>query len=66
MPPTHPPKQDLRDYADERGLHFSQQAVYRNTKRLSNPKSPDGIFHREEDIWEFLELKYIPTCLRWA
>lgn len=59
-------EKDLRDYADEQGLHLSQQAVFRETKRLTNPKSIDGVFHSEEDVWEFLGLKYLPPRLRCA
>ena len=59
-------EKDLRDYASERGLHLSQQAVYKDTKRLMNPKSEDGVFHTEEEVWEFVGLKFLPPCLRWA
>lgn len=59
-------EKDLRDYADSIGLYLTQQAVYKGANRLPNPKSPDGIFHREEDIWVFIGLRFLPPVLRWA
>ena len=59
-------EKDLRDYASDRGLHLSQQAVFKDTKRLTNPKSEDGVFHTEEEVWDFLGLKFLSPRLRWA
>jgi hypothetical protein len=47
---------------------LSQQAVYDlDTGMLKpNPKDPEGVFRTEKDIFEFLGVKYLPHCLRWA
>jgi len=59
-------EKDLRDYASERGFHLSQQAVYKDMKRQRNPKSEDGVFHTEKEVWDYLGLQFLPPCLRWA
>ena len=62
-------EKDLRDYSHfERKTSFSQQAIFFDAtgKRARNPKSEDGNFDQEEDIWEFLGLKFLPPTLRWA
>lgn len=51
------------------GFYLTQQALYHNDgvgKRVRNPGAPDGLFTREEELWAYLGLKYIPPLLRWA
>ena len=53
----------------QQGWYYSQQALFDRQdhgKRLQNPASADGIFHREEEVWTFLGLCYLPLRLRWA
>lgn len=59
-------EKDLRDFADSIGLYLTQQAVYKGPSRLPNPNSADGVFHREEEVWEFVGLRYLDPLLRWA
>lgn len=60
-------EKDLRDFADSIGLYLSQQALYKaDGPRLHNPRSPDGVFHEERELWEFMGLRYLPPRLRWA
>jgi DNA polymerase/3'-5' exonuclease PolX len=59
-------EKDLRDYSNDKGFHLSQQALYKHAKRVKNPKSEDGVFHTEEDIWTYMGLKFLHPRLRWA
>jgi DNA polymerase beta thumb len=49
-------------------MSLSQQAIYSrsNGLRVPNPRSKDGIYYTEADIFSIMGLKYIPPCLRWA
>jgi hypothetical protein len=62
-------EKSLRRFASERKmLVMSHQAIYTfpSMRAAKNPKDPEGIFREQEDIWDFLGLKYIPPTLRWA
>jgi DNA polymerase/3'-5' exonuclease PolX len=62
-------EKDLRFYAaSEHNVNLSQQAMYNKDTGalLRNPRSPDGLFHNEEDIFAYLGLKYLPPILRCA